>query len=155
MTQGETDWRLHGVRVVRGDELDGNTPQTPGMERAAAINHARAGAKKLWAGTVTIKPDAKTGAHHHGALESVIYVVSGRARMRWGEQLEYVAEAGPGDFIYVPPFVPHQEINASTDAPLACVLVRSDQEPIVVNLEIEPVERPETVYWVDPIHPAP
>ena len=75
--------------------------------------------------------------------------------MRWGEQLEFVAEAGPGDFIYVPPFVPHQEINASTDEPLFCVLVRSDQESIVINLDIEPVEPPEEVYWVDPIHPEP
>ena len=149
------DWREHGVRVVRGDALDSNTPQTPGMQRAAAVNRASAGANKLWAGTVTIQPDAKTGAHHHGELESVIYVVSGRARMRWGERLEYVAEAGPGDFIYVPPFVPHQEINASGDEPLACVLVRSDQEPIVVNLAIDPVERPETVFWVDPAHPHP
>lgn len=84
------------------------------MNRAAAINHARVGAQKLWAGTVTIHPDAKTGAHHHGELESVIYVVRGRARMRWGEALEYTAEAGPGDFIYVPPFVP---IRRSTPAP--------------------------------------
>ncbi len=151
----EIDWREHGVRIVHGDELDGNTPQTPGMQRAAAITHARAGANKLWAGTVTIQPDAKTGAHHHGELESVIYVVSGRARMRWGERLEFVAEAGPGDFIYVPPFVPHQEINASTEEPLACVIVRSDQEPIVVNLPIEPVEKPEMIFWVDPIHPHP
>ena len=149
------DWREHGVRIVRGDQLDSNTPQTPGMQRAAAINHATAGANKLWAGTVTIQPDAKTGAHHHGELESVIYVVSGRARMRWGEQLEYVAEAGSGDFIYVPPFVPHQEINASADEPLACVVVRSDQEAIVVNLPIEPVEKPEAVFWVDPAHPQP
>ena len=110
------DWRLDGVRVVHADELDLNTPQTPGMTRAAAINAATAGAEKLWAGTVVIHPDAKTGAHHHGELESVIYVVRGRARMRWGERLEFMAEAGPGDFIYVPPFVPHQEINASPDA---------------------------------------
>ncbi|QQP90164.1 cupin domain-containing protein [Skermanella sp. TT6] len=148
----KTDWREHGVRVVRGDQLDANTPQTPGMNRAAAINHARVGAQKLWAGTVTIHPDAKTGAHHHGELESVIYVVRGRARMRWGEALEYTAEAGPGDFIYVPPFVPHQEINASADEPLECVLVRSDQEAVVVNLDIPMVEQPETVAWVDPIH---
>ena len=136
MADSERDWREHGVRVVRGDALDSNTPQTPGMQRAAAINYATAGAQKLWAGTVTIQPDAKTGAHHHGALESVIYVVSGRARMRWGDHLEYVAEAGPGDFIFVPPYVPHQEINANTDEPLACVLVRSDQEPVVVNLSL-------------------
>ena len=89
-------WRLHGVRVVRGTELDPNTAQTPGMKRSAAINRARAGAEKLWAGMVTIDPGAKTGAHHHGALESIIYVVKGRARMRWGPKLEFTAEAGPG-----------------------------------------------------------
>ena len=151
-----SDWRLQGVRVVHADELDGNTPQTPGMSRAAAITTARAGAEKLWAGTVTIHPAAKTGAHHHGALESVIYVVSGRARMRWGERLEFIAEAGPGDFIYVAPFVPHQEINADPDAPLSCVVVRSGQEPVVVNLDLPAVERdPEQVHWVDDIHREP
>jgi uncharacterized RmlC-like cupin family protein len=147
------DWRTRGVRIVKAGELDPNTPQTPGMTRAAAINFAKAGAKKLWAGTVNVQPNAKTGAHHHGHLESIIYVVRGRARMRWGERLEYVAEADPGDFIYVPPYVPHQEINARTDEPLECVLVRSDQEAVVVNLEIEPAEPPEEVRWVDPNHP--
>jgi uncharacterized RmlC-like cupin family protein len=150
------DWRTQGVRVVHADELDPNTPQTPGMSRMAAINTARAGAEKLWAGTVVIHPDAKTGAHHHGHLESVIYVVEGRARMRWGERLEFLAEAGPGDFIYVPPYVPHQEINALPDAPLSCVVVRSDQEAVVVNLELPDVEQdPEQVHWVDDIHKAP
>lgn len=150
------DWRLNGVRVVHADELDVNTPQTPGMNRAAAIDAARAGAEKLWAGTVVIHPDAKTGPHHHGELESVIYVIRGRARMRWGERLEYTAEAGPGDFIYVPPFVPHQEINASPDDSLECVVVRSGQEPIVVNLDMPAVEsNPEQVHWVDDIHQAP
>ena len=148
----QVDWRVHGVKVIPGDQLDPNTAQTPGMDRAAAINLARVGAQKIWAGTVKIHPDAKTGAHHHGHLESVIYVLKGRARMRWGEQLEYVAEAGPGDFIFVPPYVPHQEINASSDEPLDCVVIRSDNETIVVNLDIEPVERPQEVRWIDPIH---
>ncbi|MFO1071852.1 MAG: cupin domain-containing protein [Geminicoccaceae bacterium] len=155
MSETPIDWRTQGVRIVRAGELDPNTAQTPGMSRAAAINHAKAGAQKLWAGTVSIHPDAKTGAHHHGALESVIYVVRGKARMRWGERLEFVAEAGPGDFIFVPPYVPHQEINASADETLECVLVRSDQEAVVVNLDVEPVEKPEAVHWVDPIHQAP
>jgi uncharacterized RmlC-like cupin family protein len=150
------DWRLDGVRVVHANELDLNTPQTPGMTRAAAINAATAGAEKLWAGTVVIHPDAKTGAHHHGELESVIYVLKGRARMRWGERLEFMAEAGPGDFIYVPPFVPHQEINASPDHELSCVVARSGQEPIVVNLDLPDVEpNPEQIHWVDDIHDAP
>jgi len=148
------DWKIHGVKVIPGNQLDHNTPQTPGMSRAAAINFARAGAQKIWAGAVTIHPNAKTGAHHHGDLESVIYVVKGRARMRWGEHLEYVAEAGPGDFIFVPPYVPHQEINASSAESLECMLVRSGKDPVVVNLDIEPVEKPEQVLWVDPIHKA-
>ena len=155
MSEGSTkrNWRTEGVRIVKAGELDFNTPQSPGMTRAAAINFAKAGAKKLWAGTVAVQPNAKTGAHHHGHLESIIYVVKGRARMRWGERLEFVAEADPGDFIYVPPYVPHQEINARTDEPLECVLVRSDQEPVVINLDIEPAEPPEEVRWIDPNHP--
>jgi uncharacterized RmlC-like cupin family protein len=147
------DWRSRGVRIVSHDRLDPNTPQTPGMYREAAVNRASSGAEKIWAGTVKIYPGAKTGPHHHGELESVIYVVSGRARMRWGERLEFMAEAGPGDFIYVSPFVPHQEINANADEPLSCVVVRSDQEPVVVNLDITPVELPRRVEWVDPNHP--
>ena len=154
-TEQAPDWRLHAVRIVRGSGLDLNTPQTPGMTRAAAITHDTAGANKLWAGTATVHPNAKPGPHHHGKLESVIYVVRGHARMRWGDRLEFVAEAGPGDFIYVPPFVPHQEINASQDEPLACVVVRNDQESIVVNLDIPPAESPEEVHWVDHIHPHP
>jgi uncharacterized RmlC-like cupin family protein len=149
------DWRTTGVQVIRSNTLDSNTAQTPGMLRAAAVNFSRVGSQKLWAGTVVIQPNAKTGAHHHGALESVIYVVRGAARMRWGERLEFVATADAGDFIFVPPYVPHQEINALSDAPLECVLVRSDNESVVVNLNIDAAERLEEVYWIDPIHTVP
>ncbi|MBV8821029.1 MAG: cupin domain-containing protein [Acidobacteriaceae bacterium] len=134
------DWKEHGIRIVRAGELDANTPQTPGMRRAAAITHARTGAQKLWAGTVKVEPDAKTGPHHHGELETVLYIIRGRARFRWGDRLEFVDEAGPGDFIFVPPWVPHQEINATDSEPVEAVVVRSGQEPIVVNL---PLESPE------------
>src|SRR5215831_8948747 len=127
-TESRSDWRDHGVKIIPANQLDLNTPQTPGMTRAAAINHARAGANKIWAGTVEIHPNAKTGPHHHGELESVIYV---------------------------PPFVPHQEINALANDPLMCVVVRSDQETVVVNLDIPTVEQPEEVPWIDPTHPKP
>ena len=152
MSDHSHDWRSNGIRVIRADGLGPVAATTPGMNRAVAIDKIRVGAQKIWAGTVHIHPDAKTGAHHHGDLESVIYVIRGKARMRWGERLEFTAEAGPGDFIFVPPFVPHQEINASADETLECVLMRSDSEAVVVNLDIEPVEAPETVAWVDPIH---
>ena len=147
-----TDWRSDGVKIIPADRLDTNTPQTPGMTRAAAINRAMAGANKLWAGTVNIHPNAKTAPHHHGELESIIYIVRGKARMRWGGKLEFIAEAGAGDFIFVPPFVPHQEINANPNEPLTCVVVRSDQEPIVVNLDIPAVETPEEIPWIDSLH---
>jgi uncharacterized RmlC-like cupin family protein len=143
---------VHGVKVIPGDQLDPNTAQTPSMDRAAAINLALVGAQKICAGAVKIHPNAKTGAHHQGHLESVIYVRKGRTRTRWGERLEYVAEAGPPDFISVPPHVRHREINASSDETLEWVLVRSDNEAVVVNLDIEPVERPEEVRWIDPMH---
>jgi uncharacterized RmlC-like cupin family protein len=90
------DWAQHEVKIVHSDELDLNTPQTSGMTRAAAITHARAGASKLWAGTMVVQPDAKTGPHHHGELETVLYVVKGRIRMRWGDQLELSEEARAG-----------------------------------------------------------
>jgi len=142
MTSAFPDWRQFGVRTVRRDQLDSSTPQTPGMHRLAAISRISVGAERIWAGTVTIQPGAQTGPHHHGPLESVIYVLRGRARMRWGERLEFTSEAGPGDFIYVPPHVPHQEINASEDEPLSCVVVRSDQEAVVVNLNLVEVADP-------------
>jgi uncharacterized RmlC-like cupin family protein len=147
------DWRTDGVRAIPADALDPNTPQTPGMQRAVAVSGERVGAQGLWAGTVTILPGARTGAHHHGPLESVIYVVRGLARMRWGERLEYTAEVGPGGFVFVPPYVPHQEINALDDVPLECVLTRSGQEAVVVNLELDAVPEPERVPWIDPAHP--
>src|ERR1700733_4828295 len=141
-------WKHDGVRVIPGDRLDPNVPSTAGMDRKAAITFARGGA-------VTTKPAAKPGAHHHGHLESIIYVVKGKARMRWGEHLQFTAEADPGDFIFIPPYVPHQEINASPDQVLECVLVRSDGQAVAINLDIEPVEKPETVLWIDPVHRDP
>ena len=144
------DWKTQGIKVVRAGELDTNTAQTPGMTRAAAITHATAGASKLWAGTVVVAPDARTAAHHHGEVETVLYIVRGRARFRWGDHLEFSEEAGPGDFIFVPPYVPHQEMNADPNEPVEAVVVRSGQEPVVVNLDIA-----EASDFPIPFHPRP
>jgi uncharacterized RmlC-like cupin family protein len=147
------DWKENGIKIVRAGQLDPNTPQTPGMTRAAAITRAATGATKLWAGTVTVNPHAKTGPHHHGELETVLYIVRGRARMRWGAQLEYAGIAEAGDFIYVPPFVPHQEINAGTEV-CEAVVVRSGQDPIVVNLDLPtPEPASEGLPTHPPFHP--
>ena len=76
--------------------------------------------------------------------------------MKWGDRLEFTAEAGPGDFIYVRLSCRAEEINASDVEPLSCVLCRSGQEPVVVNLDLPNVEaNPEEVHWVDNIHPDP
>src|SRR5690242_8981339 len=151
----EPGWENHGLRIIRSGDLNPNTPQTPGMTRAEAISRATAGAQKLWAGTVVVQPNAKTGPHHHGDLETVIYVVRGRARFRWGNRLEFVDEAGPGDFVYVPPYVPHQELNALKDKPVEAVIVRSGREPVVINLDIPSPEDVANTSGDDPFHSAP
>jgi uncharacterized RmlC-like cupin family protein len=152
MNHSSGRWRTDGVRIIRPGEFDSNIAQTPGLHRLAAVTSEKTGAAKLWAGTFTVEAKAKTGAHHHGDLETVIYVLNGVARLRWGERLEFEAEAAAGDFIYVPPFVPHQEINPSADVQLRCVLARSGQKGLVFNLEIEGFETPELIQWIDDLH---
>jgi uncharacterized RmlC-like cupin family protein len=110
------------------------------MQREAGVAATTVGAEKLWVGHVTMAPGAKSGAHHHGSVESAIYIISGRARFRFGERLEQVAEAGPGDFIFVPPQAVHQEINADADAPIEMIVARNGQENIVVNVDVEGAE---------------
>ncbi|MBE9606718.1 cupin domain-containing protein [Acetobacteraceae bacterium H6797] len=140
------DWRNKGIKVVQAAQKSCDTPETLGMGRQVAVSGSRTGSSKLWAGTNLIKPGAKTGPHHHGELESIIYVIRGHALMRWGDRLEFITKAGPGDFLLVPPYVPHQELNASDTEELHCALVRSGTEEVVVNLEIDAVAEPE---WIE------
>jgi len=128
------DWRTRGIRVVRAAQKSCDTPETLGMNREVAISGSRTGSTALWAGTNRIEPGAATGPHHHGHLESVIFVIRGEALMRWGVRLEFITKAGPGDFLLVPPYLPHQELNASSTEELHCALVRSGTEELVVNL---------------------
>lgn len=140
------DWRTNGIRVIHADQKSCDTPETLGMNREVAISGSRTGSSHLWAGTNRIEPGASTGPHHHGALESIIYVVHGEANMRWGDRLEWITRASAGDFLLVPPFVPHQELNASATEELHCVLVRSQPEEVVINLDdLDIVDTPE---WV-------
>ena len=123
------------VHVVKPQEFDRNTAQTPGMQRAAAVSGELAGSQGIWAGVTVIEPQTTSGVHHHGKLETIIYIVSGKIVMHWGEHMEYEREAVAGDFVYVPPFAPHKETNNSPDTPSHWVVVRNAQEAIVVNLE--------------------
>ena len=124
------------LRVVRPHERDKDTAQTPGMRREAGVAASTVGAEKIWVGHVTMAPGAKSGAHHHGPVESSIYVISGRARFRFGERLEQEVDAGPGDFVYVPPQAIHQEINIDDAAPVEMIVARDGQENVVVNVEM-------------------
>jgi uncharacterized RmlC-like cupin family protein len=123
------------VRVIKPHQFDANTAQTPGMQRVAAVSNLLAGSQGLWAGVTVVAPNVASGIHHHGETETVIYVISGQAKMRWGDRMQFEEDVEAGDFIYVPPFAPHQEINPSPDTPSQWVIVRNSQEPIVVNLE--------------------
>lgn len=122
------------VRVIASTNLSTDTPQTPGLLREVAFDSRTPDATALSAFLSTVAPGAATGAHHHGDQETVLYVLNGRARFRWGPRLEYVTEAARGDFVLIPAGIIHQEINASTEDPTTWVVVRSHPDPIVVNL---------------------
>jgi uncharacterized RmlC-like cupin family protein len=124
------------LKVVRPPQRDRSTAQTPGMDRAEGIGARTTGATAVWAGHVTIAAGVRSAPHHHGDQESGIYIIRGRARFRFGERLEKSVEAGPGDFIFVPPHAVHQEINASASEPIEMIVVRSGQENVVVNVDL-------------------
>ncbi len=130
-----TTEKTRELRVVRPHERDKDTAQTPGMQREAGIAASTVGAEKIWVGHVTMAPGAKSGVHHHGPVESSIYVISGRARFRFGPKLEQQVQAGPGDFVYVPPEVVHQEINVDANAPVEMIVARDGQENVVINVD--------------------
>jgi len=122
------------VRVVRRDQFSDNTPQTSGLHREVAFDSRNPDARVLSAFLSTVPPGAATGAHHHGDQETILYVLEGTARYRWGDRLEHVVEAGPGDFVFIPAHTVHQEINASAAYPTVWVVTRSNPDPIVVNV---------------------
>lgn len=122
------------IRVVTAGERSTDTPQTPGLLREVAFDSRNPDAKVLSGFVSMVRPGAATAAHHHGDQETILYVLRGRARFRWGPRLENVTEAGVGDFVFIPAEIVHQEINASAEEETSWVVVRSNPDPIVVNL---------------------
>jgi len=122
------------VKVTRPNERDCSTAQTPGMRREGGISADLSGSEGLWMGTAVNDPGAKSGVHHHGANESGIYILRGRVRFRWGENLEHVVDTEPGDFVFVPPFEVHMEENLDSEGEAELLLARNSQEQIVVNV---------------------
>jgi uncharacterized RmlC-like cupin family protein len=122
------------IHIVSPAEFDPGTTQTPGSERRAAIGSALGIASAIWGGLFEVEPGSRTGIHHHGEQDTIAYVLSGICKIRWGDDGEFIARAKAGDFIHVPAFLPHMEINASELEPFRWVVVRSTATPIVINL---------------------
>jgi uncharacterized RmlC-like cupin family protein len=125
------------IYVVRPPQFDSATAQTPGSYRTAAIYPEAGMGSPMWGGLFLVRPGAQTGIHHHGEQHTIAYVLSGTSYVRWGDRGEFDATAEAGDFLYVPAWLPHQEINPSYDVPFQWIVVRSTPEPIVVNLRDE------------------
>ncbi|MCT9930335.1 cupin domain-containing protein [Planotetraspora sp. A-T 1434] len=128
--------RLH--HIVPGG-LTSETAQTSGMHRRAAISGATVGSSRLWMGQTHVAPATSSANHHHGDSETAIYVVSGTPSFVFldidgDEPREVRVDTRPGDYIFVPPFVPHREENPDPDNEAVVVIARSSQEAIVVNL---------------------
>jgi uncharacterized RmlC-like cupin family protein len=138
------DWHLP-LHHIKGLDLSGDTAQTTGMRRFEAISGATVGSSKLWMGRTHVSPSTASGIHHHGEAETGIYIVSGTPVFTFlndGEMVEYKTE--PGDYIFVPPWIPHQETNPDPDIEAVVVIARSTQEGIVVNVDSFAWRRPES-----------
>jgi uncharacterized RmlC-like cupin family protein len=122
------------IHIVSPAQFDQGTAQTSGSERRAAIAPELDIDSAVWGGLFEVEPGARTGIHHHGEQQTIAYVLSGVCEIRWGARGEFVARATAGDFIHVPAFLPHMEINPSKLEPFRWVVVRSTATPIVVNL---------------------
>jgi len=134
MTSSTPSAQPAAIRIVSPAAFDLGTAQTPGSERRAAVTRQQGVDTAMWGGLFEVQPGARTGIHHHGEQQTIAYVLSGICEVRWGERGEFSARAKAGDFIHVPPFLPHMEINRSAAEPFRWVVVRSTATPIVVNL---------------------
>ena len=122
------------LRHIRAAELSADTGQTSGMTRREAISARTVGSSRVWMGQTHVAAGTSSGDHHHGDSETAIHVVSGHPVFVFGEDGREVRLATePGDYIFVPPFVPHREENP-TEEEAVVVIARSSQEAIVVNL---------------------
>jgi uncharacterized RmlC-like cupin family protein len=131
----DVDARRKRVHHIKATELDSGTAQTEGLQRFAAISGKSVGAENVWMGETYIQPDSASGNHHHGDSETAIYVRSGNPEFVFHDGTQEVrVRTQPGDYIFVPPFVPHREENPDPTTPAEVVIARTSQEAIVVNL---------------------
>lgn len=133
-----TSQNLKKLTVQRKDELHHAPGQTSKALRVSGVSAENTEVEGLWFGKVYTGPGEISGAHHHGVAETGGYVFKGRGFIRFGERYEEIVYLEEGDFVYVPPFVPHIEGNASKTEELVWLTTRTP-ENIVVNLEDQDV----------------
>ena len=136
-TGGMTDHRHVSLRHVRAADLSGDTTQTDGMTRREAVSAHTVGSTAVWMGQTHVAPHAVSGDHHHGATETAIYVVAGNPVFVFADdgdaRRESRIETSPGDYVFVPAYVPHREENPGAEEAIV-IIARSSQEAVVVNL---------------------
>ena len=127
----------NAISIVHPKDFSSSTTQTSGSQRLAAISAENGVTSNLWGGTFLVEPGAKTGIHHHGEQDTIVYVLEGESLLRWGDHGEFSATARAGDFLHIPAYLIHQEVNPSPTIPFRWVVIRSTSEPIVINLPDE------------------
>lgn len=120
--------------VIPAARVSAATAQSEGAERVAGVSSLTAGASKIWLGKVRNKPGYRSVPHHHGDAETGGYVLKGRARVYFGDGYREHVDVAEGEFIFVPPRMPHIEANLSDDAELVWLTARSPDN-VVVNLD--------------------
>jgi uncharacterized RmlC-like cupin family protein len=136
------------IRIIGPARFNQGPAQTPGSVRLAAVAPQLGIDSALWGGLFEVEPGARTGIHHHGEQQTIAYVLSGTCEVRSGTMGDCTARAKAGDFIHVPAFLPHMEINPSDTESFRWVVVRSTSTPIVVNF-------PDETWPAQGISPAP
>lgn len=121
------------IIVTRKNQENTNTAQSGGMSLVTGVGRQHTPATKLWFGKASNAPGFRSLPHHHGEAETGAYLLSGRARIYFGEGYRDYIEMTEGDFMFVPPYLPHLEANMSTTEELWWIACRSP-ENIVVNL---------------------
>jgi uncharacterized RmlC-like cupin family protein len=123
------------VHHIKASEISSDTAQSEGMRRFAALTGRSVGSEKLWMGETHVSPATASDNHHHGEAETAVYVRSGNPDFVFHDGVREVRiSTQPGDYIFVPPYLPHREENPDPNTPAEVVIARSTQEAIVINI---------------------
>lgn len=112
-----------GLVRVRPGEDKFETRRT--MNYFTGISENTAGSKGISMNRVVVPPGGKPSPHSHVGFETVIYILSGRVENFYGEGLKQTVVLEAGDFLYIPPGVPHQPVNLSDTEEVVAIVART------------------------------